>query len=252
MTSLHEVNSRTDVKEYYYDDGRAEKYIEDRFKSPLFRLLHEKQVKCVNELLRNHQLKKVLELAPGPARLTTRIQNAEEGTLVDASSAMLNVAEKRLKEIGRNKMWNFKQADIFELALNKEFDLVYTFRFLRHFDEQKRKQLYQRIREHLRPAGWLVFDAVNENISKPMRDANPQNFPVYDELYQKDDLISELEREGFNVKNLVPVQCNFARQQKINLLARFPFKWLATLLIQRLEKPDAANPLEWIVVCQKK
>jgi ubiquinone/menaquinone biosynthesis C-methylase UbiE len=252
MTSLHEVNSRTDVKEYYYDDGRAEKYIEHRFRSPLFRLLHEKQVDCVNELLKNQQLKKVLELAPGPARLTTRIQNTEKGTLVDASSAMLNVAEKRLGELGRKEKWNFKQADIFELALAEEFDLVYTFRFLRHFDEEKRKQLYQRVREHLRPAGWLVFDAVNEDISKPMRLANPQNFPVYDELYQKDDLISELQREGFEVKNLIPVQCNFVLQQKINSLARFPFKWLATALIQCLEKPQTANPLEWIVVCQKK
>lgn len=252
MTAMHTVNSQSDVKEYYFDETRATEYIEKRFKTPLFRILHEKQVDTVNKVIREQGVDQILELAPGPARLTVDIENFSNGTLVDASEAMLNIAKKRLEERGIENRWNIKQADIFELDLEQKFDLVYTFRFIRHFDAPKRTKIYKVIRNHLSDGGWLIFDAVNESVSKPLRNANPHCFPVHDELYQKHDLVQELKDHGFEVKQLLALQCKFLLQKKINRLANYRMSWLAEKLIRYMENPDSANPLEWVVVCQKR
>lgn len=249
--AMHRIRSATDVKEYYFDKKRAQDYIDDRFRSPLFRMLHFKQVQSVNDLIIAENLGKLLELAPGPARLSVHIRNFTSGTLVDSSEAMLEVARERLDQAGLLDKWSFQQADIFNLALGDTFDLVYTFRFIRHFEKDKRRQLYEVIRQHLEPGGWLIFDAVNEAVSKPLRDANPEEYPVYDELYRKQDLIDELNAEGFDVHDLISLQCNFNTQKQINDLSRFGVGWLAEKIIRSMESHDAPNPLEWIVVCRK-
>jgi ubiquinone/menaquinone biosynthesis C-methylase UbiE len=249
--AMHRIRSATDVKEYYFDEKRAQDYIDDRFRSPLFRMLHNKQVQAVNDLIVAENLGRLLELAPGPARLSVHIRNFTSGTLVDSSQAMLDVARQRLEAAGALQKWSFEQADIFNLGLNETFDLVYTFRFIRHFEKDKRQQLYDVIRRHLEPGGWLIFDAVNEAVSAPLREASPEEYPVYDELYRKPDLIDELNEEGFEVHNLISLQCHFSAQKRINDLARFGVGRLAEKLIVMMERPDAPNPLEWIVVCRK-
>ena len=54
------------------------------------------------------------------------------------------------------------QADAFQLPFKTPFDLVYSFRLIRHFERPDRLRLYRQIAAVLRPGGRLVFDAVNE------------------------------------------------------------------------------------------
>ena len=83
---------------------------------------------------------RVLEIAPGPGRLTVDVMPAVErqgarAVLVEASAQML--AEARLR-LGDPKCCRLVQGDAFNLPLGAVFDLVYVFRLIRHFRAAER------------------------------------------------------------------------------------------------------------------
>ena len=252
----HAVKSVNEVKDYYDVERRVETYIGDRFTSPLLRLLHDTQVAAVNEVIRRERIADVLEVAPGPARVSAEVRGFRRGVMVDTSGKMLNVASRRLEDAGVGELWELKQGDVFRLDLGRTFDLIFSFRLIRHFESADRSRIYQRLRRHLDDGGLLMFDAVNYDVSFPLRKASPDDFEVYDELYKKADLVSELREHGFDPVRFISVQCRYGIQNTLNRYAkssyaRFGISFLLAKLISLFEDPDAPNPLEWIVVCRK-
>jgi SAM-dependent methyltransferase len=191
----------------------------------------------------------VLEVAPGPARLTVDVGRAlgRPGTAVDASAAMLAQARRRLD--GSGIAWRCVNGDAFALPFGCEFDLVYSFRLVRHFQRAERVRLYREVARVLRVGGLFVFDAVNAEVSAPLRDAAVAGeYEHYDALLTPRELEAELGEAGLAVRSLEGVQRRYgalARAQVLIAPRSRPLARVAMELIDRL----GGQPLEWIVTC---
>lgn len=133
-----------------------------------------------------------------------------------------------------------------------EFDFAYTFRFGRHFHKEDRDRLYSEFLRVLKPGGWLVLDAVNENISAPLRAPNPDGYPIYDKLYRDESALrDELMKAGFEAAKIDPVQRWFSLQYKAQVLLGTRSQRLGHEIIQLLERLRGGPFLEWIVTAKK-
>jgi SAM-dependent methyltransferase len=139
----------------------------------------------------------------------------------------------------------------FQLPFGECFDLAYTFRFVRHFHAADRGRLYAELRRVLRPGGWFVMDAVNERLSRPLREAHPEDYPVYDELYRPDALKAELSAAGFEVVALEPVQKFCALQQWSQVFVGPRAPRLNRAVVRLLERLPRREGLEWVVTCRR-
>ena len=61
------------IRAAYQDAGVARRYVEERFRTPLGALLHDRQSQVLRSVIAAHAAPDVLEIAPGPARLTTSV-----------------------------------------------------------------------------------------------------------------------------------------------------------------------------------
>lgn len=243
--------TESEIKESYAGVEFAEKYTERRFIGELFQLLHERQVAAVHHAIERSGAKRILEIAPGPGRVTRDVQFGGDWVCLEFNDGMIKVGRS---VTGPNVQW--VQGDGFAMPTDgpfaEPFDTAYTFRFIRHFKREDRNRLYGQIRERLRPGGYLVFDAVNAVVSKPIRDASPDAYDIYDVLYDSsDDLKNELAEEGFTDIQFEPVQRQFPLQHKIQCTVGPRSSWLSRALIDGLEKMSRGPSLEWIVTCRR-
>jgi len=250
--SEYKVSKPEELKEFYNTTAVTDRYIEQRFKRPIFQLLHLAQVSAVQNLIDTLKPAEVLEIAPGPARVSAELRGISSGRMVEQSPLMLGHAAERLKTFGHSENWVLECNDIFEFEPKTKFDLIFSFRFIRHLEAAPRLSLLSKLQDWLTPSGVLVFDAINAQVSAPLRAKNPTAYTVYDVLYEKEELIKELDSLGFRVKNLRPVQCHFLLQSRIENMIPKRFSSLSLALIKLLESETATNPLEWIVECSKK
>jgi ubiquinone/menaquinone biosynthesis C-methylase UbiE len=244
------VDDADKMKEYYEKKEIVEEYESKRFSLPIYSAEHERQILIINSLIKNEHLKRILEIAPGPARLTRYIES--NGTCVEYSKEMIKLAKENLKNSQYN--WNVVHGDAFKLSLKKNsFDLVFTFRFIRHYKMEDRKKLYTQIKSVLKDDGFLVFEALNLKKSFRIRSmVGKEKYNVYDELYFKEDLVKELEENGFVVVSIHPtirhffIQYAISRMSSILRITSFGKK-----MVYFFEK-WGNNPLGWVVVCRKK
>jgi len=239
----------------YSDPKVSDSYIQDRFDSGIGRILHEAQVKFVIDAILKFKFNKVLEIAPGPARLTVDIGTAcmdSSGTIMDLNANMLEQAQKRLNAAGLADRWRTVIGDAFDLPFDDIFQIVYSFRFIRHFYEEDRGEIYRQIYDHLEPQGYLIFDAINHDVSAPLRaKSGPDAYPIYDELYHFPQLSAELEKNRFKIINHVAVQHSFSLMNLIQIWIGPRSPKLAYLLMKMIDVVKIGQPLEWIVLCQK-
>jgi SAM-dependent methyltransferase len=215
-------------------------------------------VRAVNRIIRQHRVRQVLEVAPGPARLSCNVSGFERAVLCDANLEMLAIARLRLEQAHETQHgttphapWRSVAGDAFRLPFRDTFDLVYTFRFLRHFEPRDRSRLYAQIGSHLRPGGLFVFDAVNASVALPIRRREGDSaYPIYDALYQRESLLHELRQNGFDVLGLIPVMRHMRLQHLIQVVVGPRSTPIAHAAIRWLEWLPG-QPLEWIVVAQK-
>ena len=240
-----------EIRRAYADTQVAEEYIDTRFKSAWGSVMHAAQVAVVNQAIQRHGVRRVLEIAPGPARLSRDVSGFEHGFLCEYNDSMLQVARRRLA--ATDAQWAIVRGDAFHLpfAAPAGLDMVYSFRFIRHFEAADRVSLYRQIRSVLKEDGLLVFDAVNRSagLAARVRDGLDLH-PVYDEFYSREQLTSELAAQGFTVLSLTEVMRHMALQQRIQILVGPRSHNLARQLIALLERVPG-DPLEWIVVCRK-
>jgi len=243
------------IRSLYSENKVSENYIKERFTSPIGRALHEAQVNFVRSIIIKYGLKSSLEIAAGPARLTVDIAKGNEGikgTIIDGNHNMLLLGQKRLRERGVDGLWHIVEGDTFSLPFNKNFQLIYTFRFIRHFHSEDRIKIYQQIYQHLIKGGLLVFDAVNYDVSYPLRVKDGlDNYPVYDKLYRFKELGEELKANGFEIIDYRSIQKNYLSQGFIQIWIAPRSYSLAYWLIKMIEKLNIGEPLEWIILCRK-
>jgi SAM-dependent methyltransferase len=245
------IQGVTEVRDAYRDETVAARYVDERFRQPLGALLHRRQVAVVRDAIRASGAERVLEVAPGPARLTTDIAPLikRPPVVIDASAQMLGQARRRLAAIGRSV--GLVEGDAFQLPFASTFDLIYTFRLIRHFPVAERTRLYRQIADALKPGGLFVFDAVNEAVSLPLRQrARAGEYRHYDALLRREDVIRELEAAGFEGISLTGVQHRYVLQQKAQILIAPRSAILARGVMEVLDR-CGGEPLEWVVVCRR-
>ena len=270
----HEICAKkeADVRKLYQDEDVAQDYIEDRFTWSWSRLLHDKQVSVLNDLVAQQNVESVLELAPGPARLTADLRGVKRGLMVEGSEQMVEVAKKRLVAAGLDNTWELRCGNAFELEeCPTDFDCVFTFRFIRHFETKDRQRLYEQILARLKPGGFLVFDAVNKVIRDGLdqqgatdesgetakSDASDnssegaEELDVYDVTYTKPELESELRDAGFEPVALHEVVRHMNAQSWCSHKFDRRCAPLSRALVSFLAAIPPAHPLEWVVVCRK-
>ncbi len=281
-TADHQARHESSVKTLYQDTKVAEDYIQDRFTWSWSRLLHDRQVRILNATIRKHGIRQALELAPGPARITTQVAGIERGVAVEASAEMLAVARRRIREKGLEKVWEFREGNAFDLSSVEEtFGLVYTFRFIRHFADEERERLYREILSRLAPSGLLVFDVVNRPVTEELRanrharaSQTPQrgtgreesadrdtaktdpveyrSLPVYDALYTEDEFRAEMDAFGFDVVSMRPILRHFDLQAWISYRGDKRLRPLSSLAVRFLEVMPGGAPLEWVAIVRKR
>jgi SAM-dependent methyltransferase len=246
------IRSPEAIREAYRDVDVAEGYIDQRFRQPLGAFLHARQVRFLKRLLAKQRPGRVLEIAPGPARLTSAVTShlPRGTTILDASAQMLAQARKRLSG---TTAWEgrFIQGDAFRLPFRSEFDVVYTFRFIRHFDAESRQSLYAQIVNVLRPGGLLVFDVVNEAVSGPLRErALPGEYRHYDALLRPAGLAAELTQAGLELISLDGVQRRYELLSRLQSFVAPVSPLLARGAIEVVDRLGG-EPLEWIATCRR-
>jgi hypothetical protein len=244
------------VTALYKDSEVAETYIQKRFSHAWSRLLHQKQVMEINRVLRTIQPKRVLEVAPGPARIATELQGIYRGVMLESSEAMLARAKHRLALAGLDEVWELQCGNAFELEkFHCQFDLLYTFRFLRHFRCSERVRLYYGIATCLHPQGWFMFDVVNQTIRQKLDSKRSVRMKgeldIYDATYTPETLRQEMGAYGFEVVRLVPVVAHFSLQSWVSYRLDHRLASVSEAVVRGLEKLPSSQPLEWIVICRK-
>ena len=149
--------------------------------------------------------------------------------------------------------WTWVQGDAFFLPVpDTQIDLVYTVRFIKHFCLPDRRRLYAEILRVLKPGGLFILEAQNRKVSLPHRlSKGLDKYPIYDELYDRTELVAELESERFGVKEMQGVLNHFEWQVCLNRLRRFRLEGLSYYLIRALERLQG-EPNTWMVLCQKR
>jgi SAM-dependent methyltransferase len=239
------VSGEAGVQSAYATPEVAREYVVRRFASELHRLLHDRQVAAVQRLMDQTQPRRSLEIAAGPGRVTRDLRPPGGLVCLEYNDAMIGQ--------GRPASWgsvSWVRGSGFGLPFARCFDLVFSFRFLRHFRRADRARLYAEVRRVLVPGGHFVFDAVNERVSRPLREASPGDFPIYDKLYRPDELREELAGAGLEVVTLEPVQKSFVLQARSQVLLGPRSDVVNRLVIRGLEHLPRREGLEWVVTCR--
>ena len=244
------LDQSAELQAFYQDRDVVDSYLRRRTAQPLNGLLHRGQVAFLNRVVAERHPRRVLEIAPGPARLTAELEFSGRGLAIDASPQMLAVARGRLR--GRPGTWLIARGDAFRLPVaDHTVDLVYTTKFVRHFQRDDRGRLYGEIRRVLRPGGAFVMDAQNRAISQPHREQKGvEKYPIYDVLYDLPELIDELEAERFHVARVDGLVKHFGVQSRLNRLRHLKLTALARWLVQAVEVLPSAAPSTWMVCCE--
>jgi SAM-dependent methyltransferase len=241
------VSSVEGIRDAYKKQAIAASYFQTRFANELMGLLHGQQVDVVQRIFDQQRPFASLEVAPGPGRITRDLKPTGRLICLEYNSEMIREGKAACKN---NAHWI--RGDAFQLPFQNEFQLVYTFRFIRHFQQADRQRLYAQIRNVLQPGGILILDAVNEKVSGPLREHDPASYPIYDKLYRDPaELTMELNEGGFDLVELLPVQRWYAMQYRAQVLLGPRNRWLCRKVIRLLEQVRRGPSLEWIITCRR-
>jgi len=239
-----------EIQAYYRDPAVVQEYMERRTAQPLNGMVHRRQVQFLNEVLAERRPARLLEVAPGPARLTAELTFSGDGVAVDFSTEMLAVARQRLA--GGPARWAVVRGNAFSLPVpDRCVDMAFSLRFVRRFQAVERAQLYAEIRRCLVPGGVMVIDAQNRAVALPHRQRKGlDSYPVFDALYDRQELIDEVEAAGFRVLRLDGILQHFALQSRLNRLRRYGLGGVAGRLIELAEMVPGRQASTWMLLAE--
>jgi len=244
------------VSALYQNAAVADKYIQARFVLAWQQLLHETQVRSLRQAIQLFSPSNILEIAPGPARLSTELTGIRNGAMLEYSQEMIDVARARLKERELLHMWTIVHGNAFEPKdCPGPFDFIYTFRFIRHFDEDERMRLYAAIHSRLKPHGILMFDVVNATYNLQARSSSAAKrsdaLQVFDVGYTVKEFHAEMNAAGFEVLNMYPAVRHVGLQTWISSKLYDLTPGFSRWIVDIIEAVPSQSPLEWIAVCRR-
>jgi len=149
----------------------------------------------ISKILKDISKKHFLEIGVGAGDFITFIGNKGfHGVGVDISEEAVEIARNRVKKARLEKMVKIEQKSIFDIS--GIYDVVFAFEVLEHIDEDEK--FINVIKRFLNREGVFIF-------SVPAR---MKMWGASDEWvghvrrYEKEEIISKLERNGFEVKVL--------------------------------------------------
>lgn len=257
MDQAHTMQDEKNVASLYHDAAVATTYLQTRFGHSWSRLLHQRQVAAINRVIRRYQPAMVLEIAPGPARLATDLRGVRQGLMIEYSEEMLALARQRLRRAGLDGIWQLRHQNAFDLEeLQCQCDLLYTFRFIRHFRAEERARLYHGIKACLKPGGLFMLDVVNHHVRQRLDTKRPSpgtgTPEVYDVTYSRDEFRRELESSGLTVITMIPVMRAFELQSWLSYTFDRRAPTFANLMVRILEHLPFKHPLEWVALAYKR
>ncbi len=246
------IHDEKKIRSHYRDGILAQEYISKRFMKPLGQFQHQTQVETINHAIRFYNTDNILEVACGPARLTADIKGLKKGIAIDSSEQMLKIARQRIRNPNK---WQFIKKDAFNIDLKDRFQLIYSFRFIRHFRFPERVKLYKTFYKILEPKGIILFDAVHYKkiaIVRKMEDKGQKE--IYDKIYLDPvELEEELKNVGYEILTLKGIIHHFYLQASISRISnKLKKDNLGIKIIKYLERYPFGRPLEWIIVCRKR
>jgi ubiquinone/menaquinone biosynthesis C-methylase UbiE len=252
MAMSPQLHEPEELQAYYAESEVVASYLEKRTVQPAGRVLHKRQVAFINEVIARERPGVVLEIAPGPGRLTAEVRGRFLGVALERNEPMLDRARHRVRGEGGTS-WRWVHGNAFTLPFDAAaVDLAYTIRFIRHFQPDDRSRLYAEIHRVLTPGGLFVLEALNRLVSLPQRRKRGlHRYPVYDELYAEGELTGELEGHGFSVEHREGILKHYPLQMRLNRLRRLRLGGPARLLISALDRLDGP-PNTWMVSCRKR
>ncbi len=203
------VKGPAEIKAYYSQFEIAENYNNDRFMQfpeNCIDLLERTSIGVmIQDRFKGAEIN-ILDIAPGDGRIMQEDLKYGKCLGVDSSEAMLRLMKKRFQD---NKNLQTKTADYFEDTVEGEFDVITTFRYIRHFEYYQRKILYRKIRENMTARGMFIFDVPNIKFEMPVRNRNGwDKYNIYDFFTTKEEMTAELENNGFKVEYIIAVGSN--------------------------------------------
>jgi ubiquinone/menaquinone biosynthesis C-methylase UbiE len=243
---------REGIQQPYQQDDIADHYIHSRYeKEPFGRAVHDRQVRIVKKVVIPHQVSRLLEIAPGPARLTIYASAREFACAIDQSAAMLRVAKARLTEFEHHD-WKLVRGDAFCLPLRtREVDFVMCFKLIRHFAAADRRALLAEIHRILRPHGYLFLDVVNAPANHWLHTKwGVTDSWIDDYWFEKTAFEAEMQEAGFCVHALYAVHPALRLQYYIWTYLYPRASFVARVASRGLETLTAREPLEWMALCK--
>lgn len=200
------VKGHDEIKKYYSQFEIAENYNFDRFVQYPLNCIDFLERKSIDAILNDKYCGRdirILDIAPGDGRIVQ--ENIKFGYCLaaDSSEAMIGVLKKRFPD---RKNLETIHVDYLEEQLEGSFDVITTFRYIRHFEYATRKKLYAKIRDNLKQDGILIFDVPNIRLETKLREITGwTNYNIYDMFWTKEDMIKELDENGFRVAYIIAV-----------------------------------------------
>lgn len=259
-TQQYSVVSKSEIESKYQDRDLVEKYEKRRFSHPYWAMSQDKEVAIVSRAIKQAKPNRLLEIAVGTARIARNIPHEyfNEGYALDSSPEMLEVSTKLLD----SSKWKVISGDAMNLDFPDDyFDAVMTFRFIRHFQMEDRKKIYESVARVLRPNGYLIFEAFNKNLTPKASELIGLGGKkgIYDELWTRESLEKELDDNGFKVVKLIPYLHHIDFSMKLGFLhrgvrkiARAEFIPLWKTMHRAIDLIPSKHFIYWEVVCQKK
>jgi len=203
------VKGPEEIKAYYSQFEIAENYNADRFMQfpeNCIDLLERTSIgNIIQDRFKGARVK-ILDIAPGDGRIMQEDLKYGDCLGVDSSEAMLRLMKDRFRNFDNLKT---KSLDYFKDDLKEQFDVITTFRYIRHFEYFQRKDLYQKIKNNLKNKGILIFDVPNIKFEFPVRNQNGwDKYNIYDVFTTKEEMIAELEENGFKIEYIIAIGNN--------------------------------------------
>ena len=134
------IRDKGGLQQFYDDPNVVGTYLR-RKESPIGAVLHARQVAFLNRVIGTLKPQRLLEIAPGPARLSAELDPVPLAVGMDFSPNMLAEARRRTRAAGR-PAWQFVRGDGFRLPFaTGSVDFVFSIRFVRRFERDGRTNL---------------------------------------------------------------------------------------------------------------
>ncbi len=209
------VKGHENMKKYYQNSEIAENYTVHRFKKypqNCFDMMERETINLIiSDYYNNSNDLQLLDIACGNGRIVQELIKFGSCKAVDSSEAMLEQVATNLQPTCNQLPTGCNQlaTSVCDFILEKcdgNFDVITSFRYIRHFEYKTRKLLYKKIRECLDENGIFVFDVPNRTFELKLKTMNGWgNYNIYDVFFTKEDIIRELQNNGFEVRYIIPV-----------------------------------------------